>query len=79
VAGIQRGPFARVVNTGSCVNVREAPDISATVLECAHDGVLLLDIEYASRLVSYTPVPGWVEVRTPAGNHGWAAAEYLER
>jgi hypothetical protein len=79
IVAAQPGDFARVVNTGSCLNVRSEPGESAPVLECVHDGVLLRDIEKASRLVSYTPVAGWVEVQTASGSHGWASTEYLER
>lgn len=79
IVAAQPGEFARVVNTGSCLNIRAEPTESAVVLECVADNVLLRDIEKASGLISYTPVPGWVEVQTPSGNHGWATSQYLER
>ena len=78
---VQRGPFLRVANTGSCLNVRESPDPAAQAVECIADGALVLDLASASRLVSGTPINGggWLEVRTPSGNHGYASAQYLER
>ena len=70
---MQRGPLARVVNTGSCLNVREAPDVSAAVLTCAADGVLL-HIESPEM-----PAPRWLEVTTPGGGvRGYASTAYLE-
>ena len=78
VVAVQQGPFARVVNTGDCLNVRDAP-VDGEILECVRDNVLVLDLEHASGLVESTPVPGWLEVRTPSGRRGWASAQYLER
>ncbi len=80
VLAAQHGPFMRVANTGSCLNVRETPDSAAPVVECVADGVLVLDVASASRLIAQTPIAGgdWLEVRTPSGNHGYASAQYLE-
>jgi len=81
VIAVQRGPFLRVANTGSCLNVRESPDPAAHEVECIADGALVLDLAAASRLISATPINGgdWLEVRTPSGNQGYASAQYLER
>jgi hypothetical protein len=72
---VQHGPFARVIGTGSCLNVRAEPSESAGVLTCAADGVLLQDLGQAAEADGRT----WAMVMTPAGEQGWAAAEYLER
>jgi hypothetical protein len=70
VQAIVEGPFARVVGTGSCLNVRAEPSMSSVVLACAADDVLLQDIGQSGH---------WLHVATPAGEVGWAAADYLER
>ncbi len=69
------GPFARVVGTGSCLNVREEAGLAAKIIDCAADGVLLrdsLDTVFESGLT-------WVHVIAPSGRAGWVAADYLER
>ena len=72
---VQRGPFARVVNTDSaCVNVRAEPIPSADILDCAAEGVLLTDL---LQFQEGGGVP-WRRVRTPAGAEGWASMEFLE-
>jgi hypothetical protein len=70
-----RGPFARVVNTGSCLNIRDGPSLDTNVITCAADGVLLRDQGETVESDGVT----WVRVVTPAGVEGWAAAAYLER
>jgi len=75
VRAVQRGPFARVVNTGSCLNVRAGPSTSAEVLDCAADGVLLRDTGETQEAEGTT----WLRAQTPAGIDGWAATAYLER
>lgn len=75
VAGVQRGPFARVVNTGSCLNIRDAPSLDSNVLTCATDGVLLRDQGETAETDGVT----WARVVTPVGVEGWAATVYLER
>ncbi len=72
VVGFQTGPFARVVNTGSCLNIRDAPSLDSNVLVCAADRVLL-HIDSAE-----PPAPGWLQVTTPSGTHGYASTQYLE-
>ena len=67
-----RGPFARVVNTGSCLNIRDGPLLDSNVITCAADGVLL-HIDSAE-----PPAPRWLEVTTPSGTHGYASTLYLE-
>ncbi len=80
IVAVQRGPFARVTGTGSCLNLRAEPSASAEVLTCLADGVLLLDVGPASHLdLEPTPVPPWVEVLTPTGQHGFVSGDFLER
>jgi len=66
-----KGPFARVIDTGSCLNLRQAPDANAPVPDCMADGVLVTDLGQTNG--------GWVRVRTPAGLEGWASERFLER
>ena len=65
---------ARVVNTGSCLNVRASPEEGAPVLACIQDGAWL-------RHTGETRPGGditWLEVITPSGARGWASTAYLE-
>jgi hypothetical protein len=75
VQAVLPGPFARVVNTGACLNVRAEPGAAAAVLACAADGVLLRDTGEARQADGTT----WQRVVTPAGVEGWASSQYLER
>jgi len=75
IQAVLHGPFARVVNTGSCLNVRAEPGMSAAVLACAADGVLLRDTGEARQADGAI----WQRVVTPAGVEGWASTQYLER
>lgn len=75
VIAVQKGPFARVVDTGSCLNIRGEPSAVSPVLTCAADGVLLRD-SGETRLWGDTV---WLRVATPAGVEGWASTQYLER
>lgn len=75
VFAIQTGPFARVINTGSCLNVRAEPGAASQALECAADGVLLRP-QGESAGVEGEGV--WIRVLTPAGVGGWVSAEYLD-
>ncbi len=75
VDAVQIGPFARVVDTGSCLNLRAEPSLGAQALDCMADGVLLRDLGEVSEADGVT----WVRVSTPAGVEGWASAKYLER
>jgi hypothetical protein len=74
VVAFQRGPFARVVGTGSCLNVRAEPSASAQVLTCLADGVLLRDLSDVQTVDAVT----WRHVATAAGQRGWASAVYVE-
>jgi hypothetical protein len=74
VVAVQQGPFARVVNTGSCLNVRREPQLDGRVIDCFSDGVLLRD---SSHGLLYADE--WVQVVVPGGEVGWANAQYLER
>jgi hypothetical protein len=75
VLAVMRGPFARVTNTGSCLNVRAEPAGSAASLDCAADGVLLRPLGDERAVGGAT----WLRVATPAGIEGWASAEFIER
>jgi hypothetical protein len=75
VRAVQIGPFARVVNTGACLNIRLAPSLTGEVGTCAADGVLLTEVGETRDADGVT----WVHVRTPAGLDGWASVNYLER
>jgi hypothetical protein len=75
VQAVLYGPFARVVNTGSCLSVRAQPAMAADALTCAADGVLLRDTGETREVEGVT----WCRVVTPAGVEGWASAQYLER
>jgi hypothetical protein len=75
VVAVMHGPFARVVYTGSCLNIRAEPAADATVLDCAADSVLLRDTG-ETRLVGDVT---WLRVTTPSGVEGWASTQYLER
>jgi DNA-binding CsgD family transcriptional regulator len=79
VVALQRGPFARVTGTGSCLNLRAEPAEDAQVLTCLADGVLLLDVAPASHLITATPAPPWAEVIAPGGVHGFVNGEFVER
>jgi hypothetical protein len=76
IAAVQRGPFARVVNTeGDCLNVRAEPGSAGQPLDCAAESVLLRALSQAAEAEGGT----WLRVATPAGVEGWASAQYLER
>ena len=75
IRAVLRGPFARVVNTGSCLNVRAEPGMAADALTCAADDVLLRDTGETREAEGAT----WRRVVTPAGVEGWANSQYLER
>jgi hypothetical protein len=75
VRAVLHGPFARVVNTGSCLSVRAEPGMAADALTCAADDVLLRDTGETREADGEI----WLRVVTPAGVEGWASEEYLER
>ena len=70
IDAVMTGPRARVVNTGSCLNVRGEASATAPVVECAADGVLLANL-------GATNDPAWLHVLTPAGNQGYASIDFL--
>ena len=72
---VLHGPFARVVNTGGCLDVRQEPAPAAAVLACAADGVLLRDTGETQEADG----AAWRRVVTPAGVEGWASSQFLER
>jgi hypothetical protein len=75
VRAVQTGPFARVVNTGSCLNIRTSASSSGDVLTCAADGVLLR----ANDQTTTADGLEWLRVTSPAGQQGWASTQFLER
>ncbi len=75
VHAVQIGPFARVVGTGSCLNIRAMPSQYGDIVTCASDGVLLYD-SIERRSVDGTI---WIRVATPQRATGWASSEFLER
>jgi hypothetical protein len=75
VQAAQIGPFARVVNTGSCLHVRAEPSLAGQSLDCMADGVLLRDTGETRDADGVT----WVSVMTPGGVQGWSASGFLER
>ena len=75
VVATVRGPFARVVNTGGCLNLRAEPTLDAEILRCLADNVLLLDTGETARGADVT----WLRVVAPLGLEGWASTAFLER
>lgn len=74
VRAVIQGPFARVVNTGSCLRIRDEP-VTGQSVACEADGVLLRDLGESRQVASES----WLRVATPAGVEGWASVAYLER
>jgi len=83
IDAVQRGSFARVVNTdNTCLNIHSAPRLDAPILDCAAEGVLLrLGIGTAEAPGGVYDVGGvtWFSVITPSGVDGFASGDYLER
>jgi hypothetical protein len=71
---VQTGPFARVVNTGSCLRIRAEPSLTAETLDCLADGSLLQDTGETRQADGAT----WLSVVTPARRQGWASTAFLE-
>ena len=71
---VQPGPFLRVTGAGDCLNVREQAATSAKSLGCFADNVLLKDLSAQEQSGGIT----WKKVSTPAGQEGWASAEFLQ-
>ncbi len=65
--------FLRVAGAETCLNVREQPSLSARVVTCLADDVLLAEMG----LRSSDGAIEWVQVRTPGQYLGWASAEFL--
>lgn len=61
---------------GDCLNVREQPSLSASVVRCWVDGVVLW-------APGKEPIEAegvtWIAVEGPDGSSGWASAEFLRR
>jgi hypothetical protein len=74
IAAVQAGPFLSVPdNIGDCLNVRESPSTDAPSLGCFAAGVLFGDLEESQDVAG----TAWRKVRTPAGDEGWASADFL--
>ncbi|MBA4179863.1 MAG: hypothetical protein C0506_04670 [Anaerolinea sp.] len=73
VLHMSRYPFARVAGAGDCLNLREAPSLSAQPLACVADNVLLR----VDGGVTEAETISWLQVRTPSGQPAWAAMQYL--
>ncbi len=71
---VEPGPFFRVAGAGDCLNVREQPSTTASVLGCYADNVLLRDHGGEQQAGGIT----WWKVGTPDGKEGWASREFLE-
>ena len=69
------GRVARIVNSETCLNVREAPTMSSPTLGCFPDGVLLAERGESTNAEAIT----WIAVFAPSGKPGWASTEFLER
>lgn len=78
IVGVMRGFFSRVQTPGSCLNVRAEPSLSASILECAADRVLLRGIgqRHAGETVEAEGVT-WLHVLAPDGVEGWADTAFL--
>ena len=74
VLAVQTGPFARIDDTRSCLNLRTSPGLDATKVACLADGVLL---RHDSYVVTNQDID-WLQVTAPDGTQGWAATEFLE-
>lgn len=79
VVAVMRGFFSRVVAPGSCLNLRAEPSVSASVLACAVNGVLLrgIGLRHAGETVEAEGVT-WMHVLAPDGVEGWASTAFLE-
>jgi len=72
ILSLQTGSLARVIGTGSCLNLRAEPSLSAEVLACAADNVLLTVVE------PHQPAPDWLHVITPGGVEGFVSRDYVK-
>ncbi len=76
IVAFQQGPFARVTGTGSCLNLRAEPSLSAEALTCLADGVLL----FADSRTTEADGVTWLQVlNSPSFPDGWVSTEFLER
>jgi Bacterial SH3 domain len=74
-----RGPLARVNTGADCLNVREQPSTTSTILTCLHDGVLVDLRPNPPTDPSPRDYASWQLVELPDGRLGWVHKEYLER
>ena len=70
----RRPPFDRVTGAGDCLNVRREPSLSAPVITCLADDVLVGELGQRATADGVD----WVYVRTPGSMAGWASAEFLK-
>ena len=71
----RRGANLRVASDDGCVNVRAGPTITAEVLACYADGVLLGGLGPSEAADVFT----WLSVATIDGQTGWIAEQFVER
>jgi hypothetical protein len=76
VLAVVQGPFARVANTGSCLNLRTEPRADAPVLACAADNVLL---RLLGRDETSADGQAWTLVAMPDGEDGWVSPDFIAR
>ena len=69
------GDWAIVKGAGDCLNMHDKPSLTATVVGCFRDGVLLHDQREVREAEGLT----WVQVATPGGQVRYASAEFLDR
>ncbi len=74
VPGLAKGASARVVNTGSCLNVRESPSLNAPVRACLPDGTVVSVVSgpagadgYRWWLIEAGATRGWSAEGEPGG------------
>lgn len=71
--GFAHGPFLKVTGSDTCLYVRREPGTNAEPIGCFADLVLLADRQERQQRDGME----WAAVRTPRGEDGWAAVDYL--
>ena len=73
----------RVSGTGSCLNLRPSPSLSAATSVCLADGTELAlspsaaESPYLGLAAWVAEDTTWIRVRAASGDEGWASSEYL--
>jgi hypothetical protein len=73
VIAANAGPFAKIAGADPCAQLHSAPSADSEVLDCLANGVLVVDVYTADKLIGATPIDGWLDVLTLAGEHGYVA------